>query len=142
MDSAPQHDAAWRDADLQLDVAVDRHAARRAVFGIEQRRQEDVALTQIEQVDDASRRERMHAARGAALLLDRAVAAADAVELVDGPQTDQVGDRLPLQDVGIDLDLVTSDFVGRLAPVGKDEACGEALEIGRASCRERVFGYV
>ena len=101
------------------------------MLGIEQRRERSVALAQVEQVDRAARAERMQRARGRALLLDRAVAPADAVELVRGAQPDQVRDWLPFENVRIEIDLVAGDIEGRLPAVGEDKARLEALRADR-----------
>src|SRR3546814_17637079 len=58
--------------------------------------------------------------------------------LAEGGVTDGDGDRL----TGVDDLAATDQSVGRLHGDGADHPVTDVLEIGRASCRERVCQYV
>src|SRR5438132_14318102 len=55
------------------------------------------------------------------------VASRHAVEFVDGVQANHVRQRLPLEDVRVDVDLVSGELESCLASVGKPDGSREAL---------------
>jgi hypothetical protein len=69
----------------------------------------------------------VHRARCRALLLDVAVASADAVELVGGVEAEEVDGRLPFDDVRVDVDLVAGEREGLLAAARLAQRGLEAL---------------
>jgi len=118
----------------------DRHERRRAVLGVDEGREPGVAAAQREEVDQLRRPQRIHRAQGLLLLLGRAVPAGDAVELVGGVQAEHVRERLPLQDVGVDVQLVARDDERGLAAVRELHARVEALRAARADRNRRREG--
>ena len=86
-----------------------------------------MALAQAEEVERPLGAERVNGALGAALGIDITVAAGEAGELVLGVQAQHVGERPPLEDVRVDVDLVAGDVIARLAAVGKAHRRREAL---------------
>ena len=55
------------------------------------------------------------------------IASRHAVEFVDGVQANHVRQRLPLEDVRVDVDLVSGELESCLASVGKADRSREAL---------------
>ena len=62
-----------------------------------------------DEIDQRRRADRMDRARRGVLLLERAVAAGDAVEPVRGVQPEHVRERRPLDDVAVDVDVVAGE---------------------------------
>src|SRR5436309_12009938 len=97
---------ARRDTNLELDRLLHLDESGGAVLGVVERREKRVALAQAKELDRPLVAQEIDGARCASLLRQLLVAAGDAVELVGGVQADKVGDRLPLEDVRVDVDLV------------------------------------
>src|SRR5712691_13187219 len=97
----PDKKSGRRDPQLELRGLVHWDECGRAVFRVEERRKESVALAQIEQIQGLFPTERVQRARGCALLLDRPKPTPDAVELVGGVKAEQVRERVPLEDARV-----------------------------------------
>src|SRR5712671_6099923 len=119
--------AGRRNPQLELRGLVDGDESCRAVFGVEEGREEGVALAQIEQIQGLFPAERMQRARGGTFLLDLPKPPPDAVELVGGGKAQHVRERVPLEDARVHVDLVPGDRVGRHPPVGKAQRGCEML---------------
>src|SRR5437667_7935941 len=123
--------AARRDAQLELGGPGHRHERRGAVLGVEQWSEELVTLAQPEEIHRSLPTQGVDGPDGGALLLDSTVASRHAVELVRGVEAEHVRERLPLEDVRVDVDLVSRDVERPLAAVGKANGGGEALRTRR-----------
>src|SRR3954468_1908770 len=105
----PAHEEpARRDANLELGRLLHLDEGGRAILGVVERREKRVALAQAKELDRPLVAQEIDGARRAPLLGELVVAAGDAIELVGGVQADEIGDRLPLEDVRVDVDLVAS----------------------------------
>src|SRR5437868_2483760 len=56
------------------------------------------------------------------------IASRYAVEFVDGVQAEHVRQRLPLENVRVDVDLISSELESCLASIGKADRSREALQ--------------
>src|SRR5258708_27209268 len=119
---------------LGLGGLVDGEERCGAVFGVEEGREEGVALAQIEQIQGLFPAESMQRARGGTFLLDLPKPPPDAVELVGGGKAQQVRERVPLEDARVHVDLVPGDRAGRHPPLGKAQpGCASLLAGGTHS---------
>src|SRR4051794_24581514 len=121
---------ARRDANLELGRLLHLDEGGRAILGVIERREKRVALAQAKELDRPLVAQEVDGARRAALLGELVVAAGDAVELVGGVQADEVGDRLPLEDVRVDVNLIALEIERAAAAIGIAHDRGELLRRG------------
>src|SRR3954454_7168362 len=121
---------ARRDANLELGRMLHLDEGGGAILGVIERREKRVALAQAKELDRPLVAQEVDGARRAALLGELVVAAGDAVELVGGVQADEVGDRLPLEDVRVDVNLIALEIERAAAAIGIAHDRGELLRRG------------
>ena len=100
-------------------------------YSASKKSRERQALAERDEVDHRRRADRIDRSPRRVLLLERAVAAGDAVEPVRGVQPEHVGERRPLDDVAVDVDVVAGEVVGLDAAVGEGDRRVVALHAGR-----------
>src|SRR3954463_8995863 len=118
---------ARRDANLELGRLLHLDEGGRAILGVVERREKRVALAQAKELDRPLVAQEIDGARRASLLRQLLVAAGDAVELIRRVQADEIGDRLPLEDMRVEVDLVALQIECAAAAVGIVHGSAELL---------------
>lgn len=90
----------------------------RAVFRVDERREERIAPGQPKDVDGLFIRERVNGPGPRALVLERHVSPRHAIEPIGRMQPEHIGHRMPLDDVPVDVERISGNFVAGLAPSG------------------------
>ncbi len=125
------------------------HESRGAVFGVDEWLETDVFARQLEYIDRPLRCEAVDRAPTRALVVEIHVAPADAIELVLGVQADPARHRFPLENVRVDVELVSRQIERHLSSIGELEMRREQLSsvgldsnqrCGFLACQRSVSG--
>lgn len=115
----PDQQPGGGDPDLEPGGAVHPDVRGRSVLCVHQERQQRVLPHQVEEVRGFVRLQGMDRAGTGAFVVDVLVAPREAVQLVLGVEPQDVGHRVPLEDMGVHQELVPGNGQRDLTSIGK-----------------------
>src|SRR5437870_4851346 len=104
----PRQQTALRNLDVVQSAVGHRQECRASVQGIDPRYPGMITMEQFPEIDAIGPVERVHGAGQGAFIVDAAVPAAYPVQPVGGIESEQGGERPPLQDMRVDLPFVAT----------------------------------